>query len=135
MLFDFQNCSGDVAGGVVLVEVINNEDAVFGEHDGPRVTEVAAAAIVAEDGFGCSGEVGAFGIKDTGANAHGRMAITVDEKDTLIRQSQGIKGMAHKAGVFPVVKRFAAIGGTGDAGVVAKILATEEGDEIALGVS
>src|SRR5437879_585780 len=80
---NLQTCPGDMPCAVRFIEVINDEDAIFGNHRRPRIAKVAVAAVVAEDNlFGV--EASAFGIKHAGANAEGRMAIAIDEEHAFV---------------------------------------------------
>lgn len=120
----------DVAAGF---EVVGNQDAVSVELDRPRVSEVGSGAIVAEDDLGSGGEVGALGVEDAGSDAERGVAVAVGQENAVVGQAEGVERVALKAQLLPGKKRFASVGGTGEAGLVLEFSGPEKSDEVTAG--
>src|SRR6266704_2536079 len=102
--FHGQKSAGDVARAVGFIEIINQQSAVFRNHRRPGITQITVAAVVAKDDFRRRFDVFTFRIQEAGANAEGRMAITIKQEHLFVWQSQRVMGMSLEPGVLPMLK-------------------------------
>src|SRR5258706_15023631 len=92
----------DVPDAIGTIEIINHEGAVLRHHRRPGVTEIAVAAVVAQNNLVCGGWICAFGIKHPGSHPKWRVTIAKDQQHPLVREPDGVMRVALKTGVLPL---------------------------------
>src|ERR1019366_2352534 len=102
--FDAQKSSSNEAGAVCLIEIVNDERAIFSHHRRPWITQILTATVVAQNDFFYRANISAFGIENARANPYRRVTITINEQHAFVRQTQREVRMSLKPGILPLLK-------------------------------
>src|SRR5260221_8584559 len=129
---ELKESSRDMPGAVSTIEIINHEGAILRHHRRPGVTEVAVAAVLAQDDLRRRRGACAFGIKHPRPHPKWRVTIAIDQQHALVREADGVMRVALKTGVLPLETASAIFRPCNDR-VVVEAFRSHESDQIAFG--